>query len=252
MHRRLFVQNIGDELNLGIMQPYFFPYLGYFDLINRVDQWIVFDVVKYAPKSWMNRNRILHPTTGWQYINIPVNKHAGDGIIKGVQTLDASAAHDKIRGQIEHYRKGGAPHFSAVANLVDDCFSNLTGNLLCNLNVSSISKVCAYLEITFNHTNLSEMSLTLPAIQHPGQWALEIASALDADAYINPPGGRSIFRTDEWENRGIRLCFTDMVSFYYLTKLYTFIEHLSIIDVLMWNSPEMVKAYLDSRLDDIA
>lgn len=231
------------------MQPYFFPYLGYYDLINRTDQWIVFDVVKYAPKSWMNRNRILHPTDGWQYISIPVNKHAGDGAIKDVQILDVGAAHDKIRGQIEHYRKGGAPHFPAVARLVDECFSGLQGNLLRDLNVRSLALVCDHLEITFNHTNLSEMSLALPAIQHPGQWALEISSALGVDAYLNPPGGRDIFRANEWKNRGIQLGFTNLVSFVYPTRHYTFIEHLSILDVLMWNSPETVKAYLDSRLD---
>lgn len=241
---------MSDKLKLGIMQPYFFPYLGYYDLINRTDRWIVFDTVKYTPKSWMNRNRILHPTDGWQYISIPVNKHVADGLIKDIQILDVKAAHDKIRGRIEHYRKGRAPHFPVVAGLVDECFSGLQGNLLRDLNVRSLALVCNYLGITFNHTNFSEMSLTLPTIQHPGQWALEIASALGADAYLNPPGGREIFRSDEWENRGIRLSFTSLVSYSYPTKHYNFIEHLSIIDVLMWNSPEKVKAYLDSRLND--
>lgn len=231
------------------MQPYFFPYLGYYDLINRTGRWIVFDVVKYTPKSWMNRNRILHPTDGWQYISTPVNKYAGDGLIKDVQILDASASHNKIRSQIEHYRKGRAPYFSAVSSLVDDCFFGMQGNLLRDLNVRSLALVCAYLGITFNHTNLSEMSLALPVMQRPGQWALEIASALGADAYLNPPGGRGIFQPREWEDRGIQLAFTNLVSFAYPTRHYTFIEHLSIIDVLMWNSPEAVKAYLDSRLD---
>jgi hypothetical protein len=239
-----------NNLTLGIMQPYFFPYLGYFDLINRTDRWIVFDVVKYAPKSWMNRNRILHPSEGWQYISIPVDKRAGDGVIKNVKILDVGAAQHKIRGQIEHYRKGGAPYFSAVARLLDECFSGLQGNLLRDVNVRSLALVCDYLGITFNCTNLSEMSLELPVIQHPGQWALEISCALGADVYLNPPGGRDIFRADEWKDRNIRLGFTNLVSFVYPTRHYSFIEHLSIIDVLMWNSPETVKAYLDARLEN--
>ena len=231
------------------MQPYFFPYLGYYDLINRTDRWIVFDVVKYAPKSWMNRNRILHPAEGWQYISVPVDKHSGEGLIKDVKILDAGAAHNKIRGQIEHYRKGRAPHFSAVARLIDDCFEGLNSDLLRDLNVRSLSVVCDYLDITFDHSNLSELSLALPEIRHPGQWALEIASALGADSYLNPPGGREIFELREWEERGIRLAFTDLVSFGYPTGHYSFVEHLSIIDVLMWNSARQVKDYLDSRLD---
>jgi len=231
------------------MQPYFFPYLGYYDLINRTDRWIVFDVVKYKPKSWMNRNRILHPTEGWRYISVPVDKHAGEGAIKDVQILNAGEAHDKIRGQIEHYRKGRAPFFTAVARLVDDCFAGLHSNLLRDLNVRSLSVVCDYLGIDFIHSSLSEMELALPEIKHPGQWALEISSAIGADAYLNPPGGREIFLPHEWDERGIQLGFTDLVSFNYATGPYTFIEHLSIIDVLIWNSPEVVKTYLDSRLD---
>ncbi len=239
---------MNDRLQLGIMQPYFFPYLGYYDLINRTDQWIVFDVVKYVPKSWMNRNRILHPTEGWQYISVPVDKHAGNGAIKDIRIIDVKSAHDKIRGQIEHYRKGGAPYFPNVAQLIDDCFSGLQGNLLRDLNVRSLVVVCNYLGITLNRANLSDMTLNLPKIDHPGQWALEIASALGADAYLNPPGGRDIFRPPEWEERGIGLNFTDLVSFVYPTKHYAFVEHLSIIDILMWNAPNKVKMYLDSRL----
>lgn len=231
------------------MQPYFFPYLGYFDLINRTDRWVVFDVVKYAPKSWMNRNRILHPNDGWQYISVPVDKHAGEGIIKDVQILDVNAAYDKIRGQIEHYRKGRAPYFSIVAKLVDECFAGLRSNLLRDLNVRTLIVVCDFLGISIKHSNLSEMSLAMPEIAHPGQWALEIADALGADAYLNPPGGRDIFLPREWEEREIQLGFTDMISFHYHTANYQFIENLSIIDVLMWNSPERVKTYLDSRVD---
>lgn len=51
-------------MRLGIMQPYFFPYPGHFALIAHVDQWLVFDITQYTPKTWMNRNRILHPRGG--------------------------------------------------------------------------------------------------------------------------------------------------------------------------------------------
>jgi hypothetical protein len=239
-----------NESKIGIMQPYFFPYLGYFDLINRTNKWIVFDTVKYSPKSWMNRNRILHPTCGWQYINVPVDKHVAGGLIKDVKVKGMSTAHKKIQGQIEHYRRGGAPYFSTVAKLIDDCFNKLQGDLLCDVNVCALSIFCDYLGITFNYSILSRTPILLPEIQHPGQWALEIADAFSADIYINPPGGRSIFKNTEWEDRSIKLGFTKMVSFFYSTKNYIFIEHLSIIDILMWNSPEDVKSYLDSRLDD--
>ena len=59
-------------MKLGIMQPYFFPYLGHFALIAAVDEWIVFDITQYTRKSWVNRNRVLRPDGGWQYVSIPL------------------------------------------------------------------------------------------------------------------------------------------------------------------------------------
>ena len=59
-------------MRLGIMQPYFFPYLGHFSLIAAADEWVVFDVTQYTPSSWMNRNRILHPVRGWKWLTVPL------------------------------------------------------------------------------------------------------------------------------------------------------------------------------------
>ena len=75
-------------MKVGIMQPYFFPYLGYFDLINRVDKWIVFDTPQYIRHGWVNRNRILHPHQGWQYIVVPLKKHDRDTSINQIETAD--------------------------------------------------------------------------------------------------------------------------------------------------------------------
>ncbi|MFZ4877838.1 WbqC family protein [Janthinobacterium sp. Mn2066] len=238
---------MAEKITLGIMQPYFFPYLGYFDLINRSDRWIVFDVVRYAPKSWMNRNRILHPSEGWQYVSAPVDRHAGAGLIKDVTLITPQAAHDKIQGQILHYRAAGAPYFDAVSALISQSFAAAASGLLRDLNVASLAATCAYLEIPFQPQNLSDLDLHLPEIPHAGAWALEISAALGAQAYLNPPGGKDIFHPAEWAQRGIELGFTELVSFTYPTRRYQFIEHLSILDVLMWNPPATVKAYLDSR-----
>lgn len=226
------------------MQPYFFPYLGYYDLINRTDRWVVFDVVKYTPKSWMNRNRVLHPTHGWQYITVPVNRHSEGGLIKEVLVIDREAARRRILGQIEHYRKGGAPNFSAVRELIDACFSGTSENLT-DLNVRTLQFVCAYLGIRFNAIVLSEAAIELPPIDHPGGWALEISAAMGAEEYVNPPNGRELFDADLFARRGIRLRFTDLIDFRYPCGRYTFVERLSIIDVMMWNSPARIKSYLD-------
>ena len=72
-------------MKLGIMQPYFFPYLGYFDLINYSNRWIIFDTVQYIRHGWINRNRILKPGEDWQYISVPLVKHQREILIKDVE-----------------------------------------------------------------------------------------------------------------------------------------------------------------------
>lgn len=232
-------------MTLGIMQPYFFPYLGYYDVINQSDAWIVFDVVLYKPKSWMNRNRILHPSEGWQYISVPV-AHASTDAIKDVRVIDKAAAQRRILGQIEHYRARRAPFFSAVRALIEKAFA-AAGDALADLNVASLAVVCEYIGIPFEPKKLSEMGLSLPKIEDPGDWALEICAALGFDGYVNPPGGRDIFDVGRYARRGISIRFTDLVDFRYSQRAASFVEHLSVLDVLMWNPPESVRAYLSER-----
>jgi hypothetical protein len=230
---------------LAAMQPYFFPYLGYFDLINRCDRWVVFDLVSYAPRSWMNRNRILHPISGWQYVTVPVHHHAASRAIKDILIVDKTAARQRILGQLEHYRHGGAPFFESVSDLVRQGFAaSGSSDRLRDLNVETLSAVCRYLDLKFDFVVLSQAGLTLPPIQRAGQWALEIATAFAATDYINAPGGRGLFDEQEFREHGIRLHFTQPIEFSYTCRRYRFAPDLSIIDVLMWNAPEIVRALL--------
>lgn len=234
-------------MKLGIMQPYFFPYLGYYDLIARTDRWVVFDTVKYVPKSWINRNRILHPEQGWQYVTVPVDRHAGDRSIGSVLILDPPGTARRVLGQLQHYRNARAPYFSPVRALVERAFDEASSARLSDLNVRSLELVCEYLGIGFDPIVLSQTPLELPPIRRPGDWALEISSALGASEYVNPPNGRTLFSKDAFESRGITLTFTDLVDYRYDCGPYRFVDHLSIIDVLMWNPSEAVAAYLRAR-----
>ncbi len=93
-------------MKLALMQPYLFPYLGYFDLINCSDKFIVFDTVQYMKGGWINRNRILHPKESWKYFSFPIKKQALNTKIK--DTL-ISGEVDNFKNiflrQIEHYKK---------------------------------------------------------------------------------------------------------------------------------------------------
>jgi len=227
------------------MQPYFFPYLGYFDLIHRVDQWIVFDTAQYTRHGWVNRNRVLHPTEGWTYLIAPLRKHPREARILDVRTVEDVDWRQRIHRQLEHYR-WRAPHFDVVSGLVRDCLS-VSDPSISRLNVEILKRICAFLDIPFGCRSLSEMGLELGPIHRPGDWALKISEALAAEEYVNPPGGRDLFDPAEFAARGIRLTIQPPVEFVYDCPGYRFEPSLSILDVLLWNSRDRVKGFLEER-----
>ena len=232
----------------GIMQPYFFPYFGYFDHISRCDSWVVFDISQYTPKSWMNRNRILHPSHSWQYIHCDV--HGSQNMSTcSVKACNIARVRERILGQLVHYKKH-APHYHAVIKLIKQSFDSVQTDSLTAVNTSGLSAVCKYLGLAFNPIIASQANFSLPHIAHPGQWALEICSLLGADVYLNPPGGRELFRPQEFASRGIRLGFTRVPDFRYACEPYSFEPCLSILDVLMWNSPEKICSQLKQNSVD--
>ena len=232
-------------MKLGIMQPYLFPYLGYFDIICGVDRWVVFDTAQYPRHGWVNRNRILHPVRGWQYIIAPLVSHPREARICDIQVVEGRGWRERIERQLEHYR-GRAPHFDAVMALVRDCLSVPSRSLSC-LNVESLRRTCAFLDIPFPFTVFSEMGLSLGPVEGPGDWALRIAEALGAREYVNPPGGKDLFDPAKFAASGIRLTIQEPVDFRYEVPGYVFEPALSILDALMWNSRDRLKAYLSGR-----
>lgn len=225
----------------GIMQPYFFPYFGYFDHISRCDTWVVFDLTQYTPKSWITRNRIQHFKQGWQYIVCEV--HGSQNMpISSVRLCDRVKTRNKLLGQLKHYHKY-APYYKQVVQMVERAFNESRSDALTDIDVSAMSAVCEYLSIPFKPIIASKAGFALPEIQHPGQWALEICTLLDVKIYLNTPGGRALFRPEEFTTRGIQLGFTGIPRFEYDCTPYTYEPYLSILDVLMWNSPEEVRAH---------
>jgi hypothetical protein len=229
-------------MKLGIMQPYFFPYMGYFDLINYSEKWIVFDDVQYIRHGWINRNRILHPTVGWSYIIVPV-RHSRDTRIRDVTIVNDGKWEKRILGQLQHYKRS-APHYNQVIGLIEECFA-FDSKLISQFNTFLLGRVCAFIGINFEYSYFSEMNLELGTIEGPGDWALKISQALAATEYINPPGGYAIFNKDKFTANNITLTIRNLPTFRYHCPEYEFIPNLSIIDVLMWNEPEAIKAFLD-------
>ena len=230
-------------MKIGIMQPYFFPYIGYFDLINLCDKWVVFDSVQYIRHGWVNRNRILHPAGGWKYVIVPVQKHSRKTFIHDINICFDFNWQDRILGQIQHYKKS-APYFNEACQIVQSCLT-MEEKSISKLNVSILAKICSYIDIQFDYLFFSEMDLQLGEIYEPGDWALQIAEAMNASEYINPSGGIKLFDEEKFKQKKIKLTIRKVPQLRYRCSNYEYVPDLSIIDVLMWNSPETVKQHLD-------
>lgn len=237
-------------MRLGIMQPYFFPNLAHFALIAATDNWVVFDVTQFTRKSWMSRNRILHPKEGWNYITVPLRKTNLETRIHEVRVADMQSARKSLQGKLSHYRKN-APFFREVVDLVDRVFDDVDGDSLVALNTSSLKQVCIYLDVPFEYRICSDMGLEFPDQMGPGDWAPFICGELGATSYVNPAGGRALFDPSDFEQHGTQLCFAEFAPFIYDTGPFEFTEGLSILDVLMWNPPDLVRQVLqnNTRLD---
>lgn len=203
---------------LSCMQPYFFPYIGYFELIRQSDLFIAFDTAQYIRHGWVNRNRIK---TG--YITVPIKKHQDRKAIKDVEIAKGDWRQN-IFNQLRAYR--GSKSYNEITELIDECLYPLeTGKdfkTIGELNIHILQRVCEYLGIKTPIVAYSKMSLKLGPVKCPGDWALRISEALGASEYINLPGGEKLFDKRKW--RKIKLRFLE-------TK-----PSLSIIDDLYENN----------------
>jgi hypothetical protein len=232
-------------MKLAVMQPYFFPYLGYFDLFNMVDEWIFFDSPQYMRHHWLNRNRILHPQSGWQYVIVPLRKHHQKTPLNEIEINMESDWRGRIVRQLRHYQKH-APHFKAVMCFLEECLALASPNLV-ETNIRTLRRTCQRLGIEKPTHVYSRMNLALPpGGEGPGDWALRISRAHGATEYINRPGGAGLFAEQQFREHHLKLTIQSWTDMPYTCGKYKFEPGLSILDVMMWNSCEQIRAYLDT------
>lgn len=233
-------------MRLAIMQPYFFPYIGYFQLITATDKFIVFDVVQYIKHGWMNRNRILSPNSleGWQYILVPLKKNKQHTIIKDVKIFNQKDWLQTILGQLSYYKKINAPYYNDCIELIFE-LKKYSYSSLVELNVKSLVLVCNYLDLKFNYEICSQKDLNFENVRDSGDWALEISKSEKATIYINPIGGIYLFDKINFLNNGITLKYLKTKDIFYRQSKREFISSLSILDVMMFNSKDYIKELLN-------
>lgn len=225
-------------MKLAIMQPYFFPYIGYFQLMSAVDAFVVYDNIKYTKKGWINRNRLLANGAEMSF-SLPLAA-ASDQCHVFERCLAGNYQADKMLRQVKGvYQK--APFFSPTQALVAKVCQYSDQNLFAFLN-HGLQQTAQHLGITTLVTKSSDI-----AIDHnlKGQdKVLAICEALGADTYVNSMGGQALYSREAFRSHQIDLKFLQPKSFDYPQLGNTFVPWLSIIDVLMFNPIHHVKSWV--------
>ena len=231
-------------MKLAIMQPYFFPYLGYFDLIHNVDLFLVFDAVQHIRRGWIHRNRVLHQNrNGWQYIIVPTEKAHQKTAILNIRILNESPWQARLLSQLAHYNNT-APYAEQTISLVSECLSIQEASLS-RLNVHLLTRFSKLLGLNFTYQFCSDLGIESDMELDAEERILNLCEFLGTKEYVNLPGGINLYHPEAFTKRKIKLTFRQLPTFTYSPGPYTFEPNLSIIDVLMWNSPAGIKKYLD-------
>ena len=223
---------------LGIMQPYFCPYIGYWQLLNAVDKYVVYDNIQYSKKGWINRNMIL-ANNGTSHISIPIKKDSDyldirDRFVSG--NLDKS----KLLNQIRTIYKN-APHFKDAFELMRRILLFEDDNLFSYI-YNSIKEICSYLSI--NTELIVSSTIEIDHSLKGEKKVLSICKKLMADTYYNAIGGIELYDKDLFKKEHINLFFVKTQPVFYKQFSSDFRQNLSIIDVLMFNSVEEVQLML--------
>ncbi len=222
-------------MKLGIMQPYFVPYIGYWQLIAAVDQYVIYDDVDFIKNGWIHRNRILVGGMP-KYYNI---RMIGAGSYKKINEIKVDHNPNVINKSLRiikgAYQK--APFFAVIYPLIEEILHYQEDNLAVFLK-NSIEIICDFLEI---RTKLIYSSSLKKDNHLKGeQKVLAICNELGATEYYNAIGGQKLYSYCSFENKGVKLKFLITNNIVYKQFENQFQENLSIIDVLMFNPREHV------------
>lgn len=226
-------------MKVGIMQPYFWPYLGYFQLLNMTDKFILYDNIEYTKKGWINRNRYLCQGKD-KYFTIPVEKNSDFLDVRERKVAEGFNL-DKLINQIKMaYIK--APFFEDIYPLFCKTVEYSAPNLF-EFIFHSIRCIAEYLGIETEIIVSSDLGV---GHEKKGKdKVIALCKRVQATEYINPIGGVELYNKTEFLNNGIKLQFIQMEdTIKYKQFRYNFIPSLSILDVLMFNSLLEVKKML--------
>lgn len=225
------------------MQPYLFPYIGYFQLVKLVDLFVLYDDVNFIKQGWINRNKIL--VSGKDYVfTMPLKEASSFKSIRDTQIN--STLFIKWRGKFlrtieQTYKK--APFFEAVYPLVETIL-NKDFTSISDYASESIIMISSYIELKTKFMSSYLYYSDTKSFDREDR-LIEIIRRNGSDIYINPIGGIELYTKDSFAQKGIQLKFIKSLPIEYKQFDNEFMPWLSIIDVLMFNSVDEVNKMLD-------
>ncbi len=223
------------------MQPYFMPYIGYFQLINAVDKFVIYDDVTYIKQGWVNRNFIL-TSAGKFLFTLPIEDQSSYRRIKDTKLKQNNYQFwsKKFLKTLE-YEYRNSPHYDSVIEMMTSLLRTEYQSLA-ELNLAGIKLVCSYIGI---RTALVESSSVYANDHMIGcQRVIDICQKESATVYVNSPGGRDLYERKIFQKNGIDLRFLTVVFGDYQQKSDIFVPGLSIIDLMMNCSPDLINEML--------
>ncbi len=226
---------------VAIMQPYFFPYIGYYQLIKSVDDFIVYDNIKYTKSSFINKNYILLNKEK-KLFSIPLKKDSNSLNIKDRYISPVwEKERQKLLNQIKQSYSRSI-YFEEGFSIIEKCIMFNSSNLF-SFIYNSLKQICEYLSI---NTNLL-ISSQVPhdsSLKSSGR-VIDLCKSLRAVSYVNPPGGKELYCKKIFKNSGIDLKFLEPEINPYNQGVGNFISHLSIIDLIVFQGKDQLKEQLN-------
>jgi len=222
------------------MQPYFLPYIGYWQLLNAVDKYVIADELNFIKNGWINRNRILVNGEA-KMITLPLHGASQNKLINEIEVAGDDAGRNNLLKTIEiNYKK--APYFSKAFPVVKTILAQEEKNLAKFLEYS-IREICQYLSIETELIVLSSLNNNDDLRRQDK--VIDICKILETDEYYNAIGGQELYSYEDFASEGIILKFLKTANVKYRQYNNEFVPDLSIIDVMMFNSIEDIKKILE-------
>lgn len=227
-------------MKIGIMQPYFLPYIGYWQLLNAVDKYVIYDDVNFIKGGWINRNRMLMNGEA-KLFNIQMEGASPNKKINEVHISKNNVWKKKLIKSVEtSYSK--AKMYKNVFPMIERIINYETDNVA-EYITNSLKKISEYLNIKTEFIISSEITKNC---ELKGQdKVIEICKVLGSDEYYNAIGGKELYSFYDFARNGIKLNFLSTKKIKYTQFSEKFIENLSILDILMFNSIEEINVILN-------